>query len=158
MPSSRQVSGRDLYPNSKFKRNRGPGQKIAGATDILEETMQVFIRGHETTIQSRWRDHIYDRLTKLDRFEDRIVRIEYFLTTSHHHRKGAETVHVIAKVPRKTIDVKKSGETMMEAIDAASKVMEGQIHKLYKNLKTRHRRARETRRVKRGIETFSTVI
>ena len=118
--------------------------------------MQVFIRGHETTVQARWRDHIYDRLGKLDRFEDRIIRIEFFLTTSHHHRKGAEQCHVIAKVPRKTIDVKKTGETMMEAIDAASKVLETQIHKLYKDVKTRNRRSRETREVKRGIETFAT--
>ena len=117
--------------------------------------MQVFIRGHETTVQSRWRDHIYDRLAKLDRFEDRIIRIEYFLTTSHHHRKGAEQCHIIAKVPRKRIDVKKTAETMMESIDAASKVLEGQIHKLYKNLKTRRRRAEETRQVKRGIETYA---
>ena len=51
--------------------------------------MQVFIRGHETTVQSRWRDHIYDRLAKLERFEDRIIRVEYFLTTSHHHLKGS---------------------------------------------------------------------
>ncbi len=103
--------------------------------------MQVFIRGHETTVQARWKDHIYDRLAKLDRFEDRIIRIEYFLTTSHHHRKGSEVCHVIAKVPRKTIDVKKTAETMMEAIDAASKVLESQIHKLYKDIKTRNRRS-----------------
>jgi ribosomal subunit interface protein len=118
--------------------------------------MQVFIRGHETTVQPRWRDHIYDRLAKLDRFEDRIIRLEYFLTTSHHHRKGAEMCHIIVKVPRKRIDVKKSAETMMEAIDAASKVLESQIHKLYKANKTRHRRSRETRMIKRGIETFAT--
>src|SRR5690349_5914503 len=118
--------------------------------------MQVFIRGHETTVQSRWRDHIYNRLAKLDRFEDRIIRIEFFLTTSHHHNKGSESCHVIVKVPRKRIDVKKQGETMMEAIDAASKVLENQVHKLYKDVRNRHRRSREKRSVNAGIETFST--
>lgn len=118
--------------------------------------MQVFIRGHETTIQSRWRDLIYERLAKLDRFEDRIIRIEYFLTTSHHHRKGAEMCHITAKVPRKSIDVKKTAETMTDAIAAASKVLEMQIHKLYKDVKTRHRRTREKRVVRGGIETFAT--
>lgn len=118
--------------------------------------MQVFIRGHETTVLARWRDHIYDRLQKLERFEERIIRLEYFLTTSHHHRKGSETCHIIAKVPRKRIDVKKTAETMIEAIDAASKVLEGQIHKLYKDIKTRHRRSREVRRIKDGQEIFST--
>ncbi|MCG3205884.1 MAG: hypothetical protein KCHDKBKB_02607 [Elusimicrobia bacterium] len=118
--------------------------------------MQVFIRGHETTVQPRWRDHIYDRLSKLDRFEDRIIRIEYFLTTSRHHLKGSETCHVKVKVPRKTIDVKKNGETMLDAIDAAAKIVEGQIHKLYKDVKTRHRRSKEKRLLKRGIETFYT--
>ncbi len=118
--------------------------------------MQVFIRGHETTVQGRWRDHIYDRLSKLDRFEDRIIRIEYFLTTSHHHQKGSETCHIIAKVPRKRIDIKKTAETMMGAIDAASKVLEVQIHKLYKDVKTRHRRSSEKRLLRNGIETFAT--
>ncbi len=118
--------------------------------------MQVFIRGHETTVLARWRDHIYDRLAKLDSFEDRIIRLEYFLTTSHHHNKGAEMCHIIAKVPRKTIDVKKTAETMMEAIDAASKVLEEQIRKLYKDIRDRHRRTRERRQVMAGIETFAT--
>jgi ribosomal subunit interface protein len=103
--------------------------------------MNVLIRGHETMVQARWRGHIFDRISKLDRFEDRIIRMEYVLTSSHHHLKGFETCHIIAKVPRKTLDVKKSAETMLEAIDLASKVMEVQIHKLYKDVKDRNRRA-----------------
>jgi ribosomal subunit interface protein len=119
--------------------------------------MQVLIRGHETTVQPRWRDHIYDRLSKLDRFEDRIVRIEYFLTTSHHHLKGTESCHITAKVPRKTISVKKDAATMLEAIDACSRVLERQIQTLYKDVKDRHRRAKEIRDIKRGIETYKTI-
>lgn len=118
--------------------------------------MKVFIRGHETTVLPRWRDHIYERVGKLDRFEDRIIKIEYFLRTDHHHLKGSENCHITVKVPRKTIDIKKSAETMLEAIDAASKVLERQVHSLYKDVKNRHRRARETRQVKRGEVIFST--
>jgi len=118
--------------------------------------MQVMIRGHETSVQPRWRDHIYERISKLDRFEDRIVRLEYFLTTSHHHLKGSESCHITAKVPRKTISIKKDAETMIEAIDAASRVLEREIHRLYKDVKDRHRRSRETRLVKRGVVTYLT--
>lgn len=118
--------------------------------------MKVLIRGHETAVQPRWRDHIYDRLAKLDRFEDRIMRIEYFLNTSHHHLKGSESCHITVRVPRKTIVVKKEAETMMEAIDTASKVVETQIHHLYKDIRDRHRRSKEIRRVKRGQLTFQT--
>src|SRR5688572_14840083 len=103
--------------------------------------MNILIRGHETMVQSRWRGHIFDRISKLDRFEDRIVRIEYILTSSHHHLKGNETCHIIVKIPRKTLNIKKSAQTMPEAIDLASKVMEGQVHKLYKDVKDRNRRA-----------------
>lgn len=118
--------------------------------------MQVFIRGHETDVSPRWRDHIYDRLGKLDRFEDRIIRIEFVLTTSHHHLKGNETCHIITKVPRKTIDIKKDADTMLGAIDLACKVLEQQVHRLYKDVKDRHRRSKETRMVKRGIVTYAT--
>jgi len=118
--------------------------------------MQVLIRGHETTVQPRWRDHIYDRLTKLDRFEDRIIRLEFFLTTSHHHLKGTESCHITAKVPRKTISIKKDADTMLEAINAASHVLERQIQGLFKDIKDRHRRSKEIRDVKRGIVTFET--
>ncbi len=118
--------------------------------------MQVLIRGHETTVQPRWRDHIYERLTKLDRFEARIVRLEFFLTTSHHHLKGSESCHITVKVPRRTISINKSAETMLEAIDAASHVLERQIQSLYKDVKNRHHRSRETRDVKRGIVTYKT--
>jgi ribosomal subunit interface protein len=114
--------------------------------------MNVLIHGHETMVQARWRSHIFDRITKLDRFEDRIVRMEYVLTSSHHHLKGHETCHIIAKVPRKTLDVKKSAETMIEAIDMASKVMESQIHKLYKDVKERSRRAIRTHADKRAVQ------
>jgi ribosomal subunit interface protein len=118
--------------------------------------MQVLIRGHETAVQPRWRDHIYDRLTKLDRFESRIVRLEFFLTTSHHHLKGSESCHITVKVPGKTISINKSAETMIEAIDAASRVLEREVHRLFKDVKDRHRRSRETRRVKRGIVEYMT--
>lgn len=118
--------------------------------------MKVLIHGHETAIQSRWRDHIYDRLGKLDRFEDRIVRLDLYLTTSHHHLKGNESCHIKCKVPGKTIVVKKDATTMIAAIDASMKVLELQVHKLYKDLKDRHRRSREIRRVKRGIVTYAT--
>lgn len=113
--------------------------------------MQVHIRGHETSVLASWRGHIGDRLAKLDRFEDRIIRLEYVLTTSRHHLKGNELCHIIAKVPRKTIDIKKTGETMSEAIDAASKILEQKIHTLYKATKTKNRNSRDIRRVKRGV-------
>lgn len=118
--------------------------------------MKLLIRGHETTVLPRWRDHIYERVAKLDRFEDRIIRIEYFLHTDRHHLKGSENCHITVKVPRKSIDIKKNATTMIEAIDAASKVLERQIHSLYKDIKDRHRRARETRAVKRGYVTYTT--
>lgn len=113
--------------------------------------MNVFIHGHETMVQARWREHIFDRMSKLDRFEDRIVRIEYILTSSHHHLKGNETCHIIVKIPRKTLNIKKSAQTMPEAIDLASKVMEGQVHKLYKDVKDRNRRALRAKGSKRAI-------
>lgn len=118
--------------------------------------MQVLIRGHETAVQPRWRDHIYDRLSKLDRFEERIVRIEFFLTTSHHHLKGSESCHIKVKVPRRTLSINKSAETMIEAIDAAAHVLERQVQQLFKDVKDRHRRSKETREVKRGIVTYTT--
>lgn len=118
--------------------------------------MQVLIRGHETAVQPRWRDHIYDRLSKLDRFEERIVRIEFFLTTSHHHLKGSESCHIKLKVPRKTLSIDKSAETMIEAIDAAAHVLERQVQQVFKDVKERHRRSKETREVKRGIVTYTT--
>jgi ribosomal subunit interface protein len=113
--------------------------------------MNIFIRGHETDVHPRWREHIHDRLAKLERFEEKIIRIEFVLTVSHHHLKGNETCHIIVKVPRKTIDIKKTAETMIEAIDTASKVLERQVQNLYKDVKDRNRRAREVRRAKRGV-------
>jgi ribosomal subunit interface protein len=112
--------------------------------------MNVIIHGHETEVQARWRSHILDRIEKLERFQDRIVKMEFILTASHHHLKGSETCHVNVKVPRKTIDVRKTAETMMEAIDAACKVVERQIHALYKDVKTRNRHKKEARLAKRN--------
>jgi ribosomal subunit interface protein len=112
--------------------------------------MNVFIRGHETEVLARWRDHIYDRLEKLERFKERIVKIEFVLTSSHHHLKGFESCHVTVKVPRKTITIKKEAQNMMGALDLACKVLEQQIHKLYKDVKTRNRHKKSVRMAKRG--------
>lgn len=113
--------------------------------------MQINIRGHETSVLKRWSDHIYMRLSKLEMFENRIIKIDFVLTSSHHHFKGNETCLIAAKVPRKTITVRKNAETMIEAIDASSKVLERQIRALWKDVKSRNRHNRAVRMVKRGI-------
>ena len=112
--------------------------------------MQVIIRGHQTEVQPRWKDHIYERLEKLERFEDRIIKIDFVLQTSHHHLKGNETCHITVKVPRKTISVKKNHEHMIGAIDLASHVVEQQVHTLWKDLHTRDRRQKPARIFKRA--------
>lgn len=111
--------------------------------------MNVQIRGHQTEILPRWRDHIYDRLSKLDRFEDRIIKLEFVLTASHHHLKGNETCRISVKVPRKTLVITKSAETMMEAVDIACRVLEKQVHNLWKDIKTRNRHSKIVRIAKR---------
>jgi len=110
--------------------------------------MQILIKGHQTEVQPRWQEHIYDRLTKLARFEDRIIKIEYILTASHHHLKGYESCHIIAKVPRKTLAIKKDARTIIDAIDMASKVLERKIHTLWKvsTLRNRHSKLAKAKR------------
>lgn len=117
--------------------------------------MNVVIKGHQTEVLQRWKDHLYDRLAKLDKFEDKIIKIEITLTASHHHLKGNETCNITVKVPRKTIAIKKTAENMIIAIDAATKVMEQQIHQLWKNVKTRNRHDKIARLAKRGLARLS---
>ncbi len=113
--------------------------------------MQILIKGHQTDIVERWREHIYDRLTKLARFENRIIKIEYVLTASHHHLKGNEMCQIVAKVPGKTIAIKKTAQTIIEAVDLASKVLEKQIQNLWKDTKDRHRHSKLVLKAKRGM-------
>jgi len=111
--------------------------------------MKVRIRGHRTQVLNRWRDHIYERLAKLERFEDRIIKVDYILSSSHHHLKGSELCRIRAKVPRKTIAVRKSSGTMIAAIDAASKVLEQQVHHLWNAVKVRNRHSLIAKRLRR---------
>jgi len=112
--------------------------------------MNLQIRGHRTAVQPRWRDHIFERISKLDRFEDRIIKVDYILTSSHHHLKGNELCRITAKVPRKTIAIKRRSRTMIEAIDAASHVLERQVQHLWKDVKVRSHHNKQARRIKRG--------
>ncbi len=113
--------------------------------------MDVHIRGHRTVTQPRWRDHIYERLSKLDRFQDRIIKIDIILTSSHHHFKGNELIRVRVKVPGRTIAIKKRCETMMEAIDATFKVLEQKIHQLWKKTQDKSHHSKIARMVKQGV-------
>jgi len=117
--------------------------------------MDVHIRGHRTVTQPRWREHIFERLSKLDRFQDNIIKIDVILTSSHHKLKGNELCRIHTKVPRRTIAVKKRASTMMEAIDAAFKVLEQQIHHLWKKQKNRSRHSRFARLATRGELTVA---
>jgi ribosomal subunit interface protein len=112
--------------------------------------MDVHIRGHRTVTQPRWRDHIYERLSKLDAFQDNIIKVDIILTSSHHHLKGNELCRIRVKVPKRTIAIRKAAETMMEAIDAAFKVLEQQIHGLWKKQKNLSRHSKVARMAKRG--------
>jgi len=113
--------------------------------------MRLEIRGHRTDVQPRWKNHIEERVAKLDRFEDRIIRVEYILTSSRHHLQGNELCRITVKVPRKTIAIKRRAENMIKAIDAASHVLERQIQHLWKDVKVRSRHNGKARALKRGI-------
>lgn len=115
-----------------------------------EGIMDVHIRGHRTVTQPRWRDHIYERLSKLDRFQDQLIKINVILTSSHHHLKGNELCRINVKVPKKTIAIRKRAETMMEAIDHSFKILEQQVHGLWKKEKSKKRHSKEARILKRG--------
>jgi ribosomal subunit interface protein len=111
--------------------------------------MNVLIKGHRTEVQPRWKDHILDRIAKLENYEDRIIRLQVTLTSSHHHLKGNELCHIFVKVPRKSIALRRRSETMLMAIDATFKVLEQQMHKLWKDVKTRNRHNKDVRLAKR---------
>ncbi len=112
--------------------------------------MNVLIKGHRTEIQPRWMNHIQERIAKLAPFEERIVKIQVTLTSSHHHHKGNELCRIFVKVPRKTIALRRRDETMIMAIDAAFHVIDQQIHKLWKDVKTRNRHNKAVRMAKRN--------
>lgn len=112
--------------------------------------MNVLIKGHRTEIPTRWMNHIEERIAKLDTFEDRIIKIQVTLTSSHHHKKGNELCRVMVKVPRKTIALRRRAETMLQAIDAAFKVVDQQVHKLWKDVKTRNRHNKAVRMAKQN--------
>jgi ribosomal subunit interface protein len=112
--------------------------------------MNVLIKGHRTEVQPRWKQHIEDRIAKLEPFADRIIKIQVTLTTSHHHHKGNELCRVFVKVPRKTIALRRRAETMLIAIDAAFHVIDQQMHKLWKDVKTRNRHNKAVRNAKRN--------
>jgi len=112
--------------------------------------MNVVIKGHRTEVQPRWMSHIEDRIAKWDAFADKIIKVQVTLTSSHHHLKGNELCRVYIKVPRKTIALRRRAETMLVAIDAAFKVVDQQIHKLWKDVKTRNRHNKAVRLAKRN--------
>src|SRR5688572_23666538 len=113
--------------------------------------MQTLIHGHQTDVLPRWKNHIYERLAKFDRWEEKIIRFAVVLSSSHHHLKGSETCHITVKVPRKTFSVKKTEENMILAIDASFKIIEQKVHSLWKDLHTRKRRQKPVRALKRSF-------
>jgi ribosome-associated translation inhibitor RaiA len=81
--------------------------------------MDLEIQTRECNLRPEWREIIEDWVGKLSTRFPRIVRLHVRLGRSRHHRHGTEEVHVLAKLPGRTVTAAKRGSDMAAATHAA---------------------------------------
>src|SRR5215212_3095257 len=119
-------------------RNNGEGGCPPG---LWEVCMDVVVSSRHCEVSERFREHVQDKLSRLEKHDHRIIRVEVLLERERNARKPERQVRVelTAKSKGPVLRAEAAAEDKMAALDLALDKMSAQM-----------RRAADRRKVHRG--------
>ena len=118
-----------------------PSLTPAGACESRSYTFEVnlILSGRGVELDDSLRKYATEKLTRVERFFDRIIKMEVELRHERNPRvKDPDRVEVTVKTPRQTLRVHGEGLDHFAAIDVAADRLEAQIKKVKERLKDHH--------------------
>jgi ribosome-associated translation inhibitor RaiA len=104
--------------------------------------MDLQVQGQNTEVHPRWAEMVERHSGKLVTIYPDLQRIHVTLVHSTHHVRGAEEVRLVGALPGETLTVQKSAADMGDAIHAAFRALEAEIHKHVERRRDQSRRAK----------------
>ena len=110
--------------------------------------MDIVVKGRKTEVSDKFRQHATDKLSKVERFDHRIIRLEVELCSEHNPRLASvkERVEVTCLSKGPVIRAEAAGADPYVALDLALDKLEGRL-----------RRAADKRRVHHGLRTPESI-
>ena len=101
--------------------------------------MNLILSGRGVELDDSLRQYATEKLTRVERFFDRIIKMEVELRHERNPRvKDPDRVEVVVKTPRQTLRVHGEGLDHFAAIDVAVDRLEMQLKKVKERLKDHH--------------------
>ena len=110
--------------------------------------MDVVVSSRYCEVSERFREHVREKLNRLEKHDHRIIRVEVLLAKEKNARQPERAVRLelTARSKGPTVRAEAAAEDKMAALDLALTKMEAQM-----------RRANDRRKVHRGIKTPESV-
>jgi ribosomal subunit interface protein len=118
------------------------------AAPTLEVCMDVVVSSRQCEVSERFREHVADKLSRLEKHDHRIIRVEVVLERERNPRQSERQVRIelTAKSKGPVLRAEAAAGDKMAALDLAVDKMSAQM-----------RRAADRRRVHRGQHTPESV-
>ncbi|EQD32103.1 ribosomal subunit interface protein, partial [mine drainage metagenome] len=115
---------------------RGAPQRFAlDHHDTTESTMQIQISGHQIEITQALRDHVQNRLNKLDKYFDNVTSLAVVLSVEKLVHRAEATLAVSGR----TLHAEASDGDMYASIDTLLDKLVAQLRKYKEKLTAHHR-------------------
>jgi ribosome hibernation promoting factor len=122
--------------------------------------VNLILSGRGVSLDEPLRRYATEKLTRVERFFDRIIKMEVELLTHERNRNGQpHRVEVTVQTPRETLRAHGDGIDHFAAIDKAADRLETQLRKLKERLREHpHRQTKAELAVPNEVEEEPTVV
>ncbi len=110
--------------------------------------MEIVVKGHHSEVSDRFRGHVEEKLARLEKFDQRIIRVDVEVSQEPNPRLSAEAVRI-------EITIKSKGPVVRAEACAEDKL--SALDKAVERLSTQVRKAHDRRRVHHGSRTPTSV-
>ena len=110
--------------------------------------MDVVVRGRNVEVPDHYRQHVTDKIARVERYDHKIIRVDVELYHERNRRQSAacQRVEVTCKTRGPVVRAEACAGDFYSALDAAVTKLEGRL-----------RKAADRRRVHRGVRTPTSV-
>lgn len=129
--------------------NGAPSAQSAFALEVrvertMETAVEIVVKGRNVEIPDHYRQHVADKLTRLERYDEKLIRLDVELFHEPNPRQAAacQRVEITAKTRGPVIRAEACSKDFYSALDLAVGKLEGRLRKAADRRRVHHGRRR----------------
>lgn len=102
--------------------------------------MEIVVKGRHCEVSDRFRSHVEEKLVKLEKYDQRVIRVDVEVTKEPNPRQASQSVSVQITIRSKgpVIRAEASAEDKMAALDKAMERLSAQARKAHDRRRVHH--------------------